>query len=182
MKKAQNAPNAGTNLADPTTLYAEDWNALSLQARQFSPLDFWRSVLVYQNKFERVSLNNNAWKSIAYSPIERMFVAVAGSGSSYFAMFSKTGVDWMESDLTVGNDWRSICYSRELNLFIAVASSGTGNRIAYGYNGFSWDVLSSPADNDWSSVCWSPELGLFCGVGSDNSVAQVFTTGKLSVS
>ena len=89
LKKAQNVPGGGTTPTDQTTLYAEDWNNLVNKANQFSPIEFWRRLFVYNGLLTRTSAADNSWFSIAWSPELGLFAAVALNGTGNRVMTSK---------------------------------------------------------------------------------------------
>ena len=61
IKKAENVANGGTTPDDRTTLYAEDWNNLANKANQFSPVNFWRNLLVYSGFVNQRPSRNSNW-------------------------------------------------------------------------------------------------------------------------
>ena len=129
IKKAANAAGGGNTPSDETTLYAEDWNALVYKANQFSPLNFWRTLLVYNGLLTRTSAADNQWRSITWAPELGLFAAVANTGTGNRVMTSPDGITWTIRTSAVDNQWFFITWAPELGLFAAVAFTGTGNRV-----------------------------------------------------
>lgn len=103
---------------------------------------------------------NNEWRSITWggSSGNKMFVAVASSGSGNRIMTSPDGVNWTTRSSTENNYWTSVTWSPELNLFCAVASSGT-NRVMTSSNGINWFAQTASDNFEWRSVTWGGTTG-----------------------
>ena len=182
LKKAENVAGGGTTPTDRTTLYAQDWNNLVIKANQFSPLEFWRNVLVYAGFVTQTSSDNYAWNGIAWAPALGLFCAVATSGTGERVMTSPDGITWTTRTTPADNAWTFVTWSPELNLFCAVARSGTGNRVMTSPDGITWTTRASSANLLWLGITWAPALGLFCAVAISGSGNRVATSRIISTS
>ena len=102
------------------------------------------------------------WRSVCWSPEQRMFVAVGAN----VVVYSFDGLIWSNQTTgVVSSGWFSVCWSPQLTRFVAVASSGT-NKVMYSSNGINWTSVLLSNSVSWADVCWSPQLGLFVAVGT----------------
>lgn len=120
-----------------------------------------------------IAAEDNAWRGIAWSPEQGLFVAVSTNGTSR-VMTSPDGINWTSRTEAEPNAWRAIAWSPELGLFAAVATSGA-NRVMTSPDGFTWTAQAAAEANSWVSIAWSPDLLLFVAV-SEDGVTQVMTS------
>ena len=124
---------------------------------------------------------NNEWRSITWggSVGNKMFVAVASSGTGNRIMTSPNGINWTSRSSTGDNYWTSVTWSPELNLFCAVAASGT-NRVMTSSNGINWFAQSASDNYEWRSVTWGGTVGnkIFVAVASSGVTHRVMTSNN----
>jgi antitoxin component YwqK of YwqJK toxin-antitoxin module len=119
-------------------------------------------------------LNSSGWRSIAWSPKLKRFVAVASTGTTR-VMMSIDGFDWVEPlSLPMGlNDveWIKVIWATTQNngdgYYVAVASSGAD--IAYSPDGDTWFLRTAPqlSGMNLSSIAWSRVLNMFAVVSTN---------------
>jgi len=124
----------------------------------------------------RVTLVNNNWAAIAWSPELGLFAAVGITGGNNRAMTSPDGINWTVRNTPVDNTWYGIAWSPELGLFAAVATTGTNDRVMTSPDGINWTIRVTPADNSWYGIAWSSELGLFVVVAASGTDDRVMTS------
>jgi len=118
----------------------------------------------------RSTPDDNHWKSVTYG--NRLFVAVAITGTGNRVMTSPDGINWTLRSTPADNSWQSVTYGN--GLFVAVASSGTGNRVMTSPDGINWTLRSTPVNNFWQTVTYGN--GLFVALASSDMINQVMTS------
>ena len=113
------------------------------------------------------------WGRAAWSPQQRIFVAIA-YGGSYRVMTSSNGIDWTIQTPAENNAWSGICWSPELGIFVAVSWNGNF-RVMTSRDGINWSQKTVSVAEVWMDVCWSPQLTLFVAI-SETGPRQVMTS------
>ena len=122
---------------------------------------------------QRATPEDNAWRSVCWSPELTLFCAIAGDGTNR-VMTSPDGITWTVRSASSVSEWTWVCWSPELELFCAVAWANT-NRVMTSPDGTTWTSQTAAEQNQWRSVVWSPELGLFCAV-ADSGTNRAMTS------
>ncbi|MCP4584579.1 hypothetical protein, partial [Pseudoalteromonas sp.] len=113
----------------------------------------------------RTAAAAHSWDAIAWSPEQRILVAVSDDGT---VMSSPDGITWTSRTAAAANDWNDVTWSPELGIFVAVADSGA-SRVMTSPDGITWTSRTAAAANDWNDVEWAPELGLFVAVAESGT-------------
>jgi hypothetical protein len=79
------------------------------------------------------SPGTNAWRAVAYSPQQNIFMAVAGSGTGDRAMSSPDGINWTLLPTPQDNFWCAIAWSPELSMFCAISNEGVQQVMSFQY-------------------------------------------------
>lgn len=120
------------------------------------------------------NLNSSGWRSIAWSPKLKRFVAVAFDGSTRI-MVSLDGCNWRDpTSLPSGTNttsWTKVIWATTQNngdgYYVAVAT--TGQNIAYSTDGDVWflSTASQLTGMNLSSIAWSRVLNMFVVVSTN---------------
>ena len=94
-----------------------------------------------------------SWSSIAYSPVNRRFVALSNGGEG-FAIYSNNATSWPAITVPT-NQWENVVWADILGLFVAVASTGT-DRVIISSNAINWTSITSANELcTWKQITWS---------------------------
>jgi RNA recognition motif-containing protein/Ca2+-binding EF-hand superfamily protein len=120
------------------------------------------------------NLNSSGWRSVAWSPKLKRFVAVAFDGSTRI-MVSYDGCNWIVPALLPTGinttSWTKVIWATTQNngdgYFVAVAN--TGQNIAYSTDGDVWftRTASQLSGMNLSSIAWSRVLNMFVVVSTN---------------
>ena len=108
---------------------------------------------------------NISWFSVAWSPEESKFVAVASACSNFCAMTSSDGITWDATHTTSpagNNNYRSVVWSSTTvdpdtgltGLFVASSGAGTSNRVMTSHDGVTWAGRAT-ASNQFFGLTWA---------------------------
>ena len=144
-------------------------------------------TIIEDTSWKKISSSKiNSYKSIAFSPKLKLFVAV-GESSSDINSFATSidGITWTShpspvvgennNDETISFDWSDITWSPELELFVAVNKIGENviselnqQTIAISEDGFTWTPISIVDDYGYGikliKILWNKEFGIFFGL------------------
>ncbi len=114
------------------------------------------------NNFVQRHTTANQWFGMAYSPELNIYVAIAASGTSRFAI-SRDGITWRDITAPQSSTWTKVVWAPALRLFCAISYDGA-SRVATSPDGQTWTLRTAVGTNTWYDICWSNELNLFAAV------------------
>jgi hypothetical protein len=130
------------------------------------------NVITTGTSYTPITVVNNNWRSVAYSPSLKRFVAVATSGSNNRVMYSNdNGLTWTNiTNTSINFVWMWIIWNSSLNQFVAV-NSNASNSVMYSTDGITWTInATSTIVGDWRCLTYSSSLNRYVAVSADNKI------------
>jgi hypothetical protein len=127
------------------------------------------NVISTGTDFTNISVANINWRSVAYNPTTKRYIAVAGSGTGNRFMYSdNNGSTWTTINTTgFDNSYASIIYGK--NEFVVISSTGTSRIRVSTDNGITWLNVTIPLYN-YRSLTYSNTLDRYCAITNEGNI------------
>ena len=115
------------------------------------------------------AITNDVIRSVIYSPMFQMFIAVRSSSIYKTAIIftSPDGITWTQGK-SINDEIYDILYSTNIDSFCIAGNNGM---VALSQNLSDWEEKRNALLRTIYSICYSDKLGLFCIVGSSGFIA-----------